>query len=227
MKKSILSILLFSGILLSAKGQEARLNLYGGYVFDDNLDAYYETNQYVNGLVNGGFQYGGSIEFLTPEKVGIELMYIGHNTTFPISFNAGFSSGPRVAENDLNLNYALVGINKYSDSDGKLEGYGGLLLGALFSNAKNTSISDSSGARYVGTTSSATRFSWGLKLGANIWVKPNIGIKVQTQFLSTTQGVGESAYYGYYGTYYGYATYVNMFQWSFSSGLVFKLNSQK
>jgi len=226
MKTIYLTLISLLIVAFSVQAQEKRINLYGGYVFDDNLDAYYDYDNYVNALVKGGFQYGGSIEFLTPEQLGIELMYIGQNTTFPISFNSGFSSGARSAENDLNLNYALVGINKYARGTGKMEGYGGLLLGCLFSDATNISISDSVGTKYTGTSVSETRFTWGLKLGGNIWVKENIGIKVQAQFLSTTQGVGTSAYYGYYGTYYGYATYINMFQWSFSSGLVFKLGSK-
>lgn len=227
MKKIFLSILFLNLIFITAHGQEKRINLYGGYVFDDNLDAYYETNQYVNGLVKGGFQYGGSIEFVTQEKLGIELMYIGQNTTFPLSFDAGFANGQRTAQNDLNLNYVMFGVNKYKNLNDKVEGYGGLLLGALFSNGKNTSISDTSGASYLeGSSASDTRFAWGLKLGANIWVKDNIGIKIQSQLLSAKQGIGESAYYGYYGTYYGYSTFVYMWQFSFSAGLVFKIGSK-
>jgi hypothetical protein len=211
----------------TVSAQEKRINLYGGYVFDDNLSEYYDSYNYINATVKGGFQYGGSIEFLTPDKLGFELLYMGHNTTIPLTGNAGFSNGQREATNDLNLNYAMVSINKYSDVDGKVEGYGGLLLGCLFSDVTNTGVSDTTGLKIAeGASSSGTRFSWGLKLGTNIWVKENIGIKLQAQFLSTTEAIGGSSYYGYYGSYYGYYSYINMFQWSFSSGLVFKLGGK-
>ena len=224
MKNIFVSILLLLVIHSFVQAQEKRINLYGGYVFDDNLNSYYSSYQYVNGTVKGGFQYGGGIEFITPEHMGIELLYIGQMTTLPISFNSGFNNGARNATNDFNLNYALLGINRYMRHEGsKMEGYGGLLLGCLFSDAKNTGISDSSASHYEGFSSSATRFTWGLKLGANMWVSDNVGIKVQSQLLSTLDAVGGASYYG---NYYGYYTYINMLQFSFSGGLVFKLGGK-
>jgi hypothetical protein len=227
MKKICLSLAMLVAVIFSVQAQETRINLYGGYVFDDDLNHYYDSYNYIDGTVKGGFQYGASLEFLTPTEVGIELMYLGRQTTLPLTIDAGFSSGPRVAQNDFNMNYALVSLNKYSkDPNGKLEGYGGLMMGCLFSDLKNTSVSDSVGKQYTGSSSSATRFTWGLKLGANYWFKEKIGVKFQAQFLSTTEKIGETTYYTYYGTYYGYATKINMLQWCFSTGLVFKLGGK-
>jgi hypothetical protein len=224
MKTIYLSMISLLIITFSVQAQEKRINLYGGYVFDDNIDSYYDYDEYVNANVKGGLQYGGSIEFINPSQLGVELLYIGQNTTVPISYNVGFQNGSRNATNDLNLNYALIGINKYSkSSNSKLEGYGGLMLGCLFSSVKNTGISDSSASVYEGASSSGTRFTWGLKLGGNMWVSEKVAIKLQGQFLSTTEAVGGTSYYG---SYYGYYTYLNMFQWSFSTGLVFKLGSK-
>ena len=56
MKKLLLSIALV-GIMLSSNAQEKRLNLYGGYVFDDSFESYYDYSNYVNGKIKGGFQY--------------------------------------------------------------------------------------------------------------------------------------------------------------------------
>ncbi len=224
MKTIYLTLISLLIVIFTVQAQEKRINLYGGYVFDDHIDSYYDFDEYINGTVKGGFQYGGSIEFINPHQLGIEILYLGQSTTVPISYDAGFQNGGRNATNDLNLNYAMIGINKYSRAaDSKLEGYGGLMLGCLFSDATNTGISDSSASIYEGSSASATRFTWGLKLGANMWVSEKVAIKLQTQFLSTTDAIGGTAYYG---GYYGYYTYVNMFQWSFNTGLVFKLGSK-
>ena len=221
MKKITISAIVLFVTVSSVFAQEKRINLYGGYVFDDNIDQFNTNSQYVNAKVKGGFQYGGSIEFLSPEEIGIELLYIGQNTTMPVSANYGFATGARNGTYDVNLNYALAGINKYAKS-GKMEGYGGLMMGCLFSNASSSGNRDSVGNNYGSISSSSTHFSWGLKLGANYWVGTNVGIKFQAQFLSTTKAYGGGQYYGYYGGYYSYYSYVNMFQWNFSTGLVFR-----
>src|SRR5205085_9543827 len=124
MKKISSTIIILFVMLFSASAQEKRINLYGGYVFDDGIDQFNETGNYLNATVKGGFQYGGSIEFLTPAELGVELLYIGQSTTMPLSFNSGFATGARNGTYDVNLNYALVSINKYSRS-GMMEGYGG------------------------------------------------------------------------------------------------------
>jgi len=219
--KRICLFVLFLLIIFSVRAQEKRINLYGGYVFDDNIDKFNDYDQYINATVKGGFQYGAGLEFLTPGELGIELLYIGQSTTLPVSLNSGFATGSRSGTYDLNLNYALIGANKYSRS-GMMEGFGGIMLGCLFSNASGPGNTDSLGTNFGSLNSSSTHFSWGLKLGANMWVGKSVAIRLQAQFLSTAEAIGGSSYYGYYGSYYGYYSYLNMFQWNFSTGLVFK-----
>jgi hypothetical protein len=221
MKRIYLSVIIFFAIVFSAQSQEKRVNLYGGYVFDDGIDQFNDYNSYVNATVKGGFQYGASIEFIAPSEIGLELLYIGQSTTMPVSFNSSFSTGTRNGTYDVNLNYALVSLNKYSRS-GKMEGYGGLMMGCLFSNSDNIGNKDSLGTNYGSISSSSTHFSWGLKLGLNYWVGNNVGLKFQAQFLSTSQAYGGGTYYGGYYGYYDYYSYINMFQWNFSTGLVFR-----
>ncbi len=224
MKKIFLSII-FLTIISTASAQEKRINLYGGYVFEDAIDVFNDYNQYVNATVKGGVQYGGSIEFFTPYEMGVELMYLGQSTTMPLSLNSNYLTGARNGVYDVNLNYGLVSLNKYS-RNGMMEGYGGLMLGCLFSNATNSGNLDSLGNRYQSVNTSSTHFTWGLKLGANMWVSNSVAIKLQAQFLSTSEAFGGGSYYGYYGYYYDYYSYINLFQWNFSSGLVFSFGGE-
>jgi hypothetical protein len=229
MRKILLSAILLFTTLLSSYAQEKRINLYGGYVFDDGLDVFNDYNQYVNGTVKGGFQYGASLEFVTEHEMGLELLWLGRSTELPLTFDAFLPSGPRKGTYDVNLNYAMLSINKYS-REGNIEGYGGLMFGCLFSDATNAGNMDSLGNRYSSISTSGTHFSWGLKLGANMWVAKNIAIKLQGQFISTSEAFGGTDYYGYYGGYYGYygySSYINLFQWNFSTGLVFKFGGNQ
>ena len=215
---------MLSVLIFSAQAQEMRLNTYAGYAMDDNLSAHYNYDEYVNGTVKGGLQYGGGLEFVNSNELGFELLYLGQNTTLPINFDAKFVYGPRSAKTDFNMNYALVGVNKYSKQPGgMMEGYGGIMLGCLFSNATVTNITDSALNRYTGASSNGARFTWGLKLGSNIWLNKNVAVKLQAQLLSTIDAVGGS---GYYGSYYGYYSYMAMWQFSFSTGLVFKFGNK-
>jgi hypothetical protein len=211
MKKIILSVIMLSGLFLSSNAQEKRLNLYGGYVFDDNIDYYYDYYNYYNAKIKGGFQYGAGMEFMVKPDYGVELLWIGQNTTVPTSY---YSIVAKSTTFDLNLNYAmLAGTRHVEKPGGKLEGYGGFMLGALFASAKNPE-NNSSG--------SATKFAWGLRLGGNIWASEKVGIKIQAQLLSAVQSVGGSLYFGTGGAGAGVSTYSSMLQFSVSSGLVFR-----
>jgi hypothetical protein len=66
---------------------DKRLNLYGAYVFDDEVSSYYDpyTNYYY-GTIKAGFQYGAGLEFMPNPEVGAELLWIGQTTTAPISY---------------------------------------------------------------------------------------------------------------------------------------------
>ncbi len=42
----------------------------------------------------------------------------------------------------------------------------------------------------LGEPKSTTKFAWGLRLGANIWLIERVGIKLQAHLLSAVQGFG-------------------------------------
>lgn len=217
MKRIYLPVLMCLIIVSSIKAQEKRINLYGGYVFDDKFDSYYDAYNYYNGKIKGGFQYGGGIEFMIRPDYGVELLYIGQSTTAPTTYYDYYSliEGVKTSTFDVNLNYAMLAGSSHVQKEGsKVEGYGGFMLGALFIDAKNPDN---------GNSNSGTKFAWGLRLGGNIWASDKVGVKIQAQLLSAVQSVGGSLYFGTGGAGAGVSAYSSMLQFSLSSGLVFRL----
>jgi hypothetical protein len=217
MKKFTVSILMLSIISLIAFGQsEKRINLYGNYVFDDSFDSYYDAYNYYNGKIKGGFQYGAGLEFMIKQNYGLELLYMGQSTTAPTTYYDESSfQGVQSADLDLSLNWAmLAGGKKMQRPGSKFEGYGGLMLGALFISAENPRS---------GKSNSATKFAWGMRLGGNIWASEKVGIKLQAQLLSAVQSVGGGLYFGTGGAGAGVSTYSSMLQFGLGGGLVFRL----
>src|SRR5205085_9391654 len=138
MRKTILTLLLFYIFIHKAEAQQTRVNLYGNYVFDDKFDSYYDPYNYYNGKIKGGFQYGVGIEYMSHDDYGFELLYIGQSTTAPTYYYTNSYLVQRYSVFDLNLNYAMIGGNRHMmSSSGKMEGYGGFMLGALFANVKD------------------------------------------------------------------------------------------
>jgi hypothetical protein len=215
MKKILLPILILFVTIISVKAQEKRINLYGGYVFDDKFDSYYDAYNYYNGKIKGGLQYGAGIEFMSHQDYGFELLWIGQTTTAPTYYIPSGKFIESFSEFDLNLNYAMIaGTRHMQKPGGKVEGYGGFMLGALFASAKNPDN---------GYSDSSTKFAWGIRLGGNFWASDKVGIKLQAQLLSAVQSVGGSLYFGTGGAGAGVSTYSSMLQFSLSSGLVFRL----
>ena len=203
---------------ISAHSQGVRLNAYGNYVFDDNVNDYYSSTSYFDGKIKGGFLYGGGLEFRVHEMYGVELIYLRLDTKAPIDyydFNAG---SPKSTELDLTINYILAGGVRSMQTSKKVETYGGFMLGVGILDAKNPDN---------GKSNDATKFAWGIRLGANIWASESFGLKLQAQMLSITQGAGGGLYFGTSGGGAGVSTYSSMLQFALGGGLTFKLGHKK
>jgi len=212
MKKPLLTIIAVCLVQICF-GQTARLNLYSAYVFDDHFDSYYDPGNYYEGKITGGYQWGAGIEFLPRPNAGIELIYFGQYTTAPTSYQKGYI--PKYATLDLNMNYIMLGGNKYVRPTGsKLEGFGGLMAGMVIISAKNSD---------EGYSNSATKFAWGARLGAIIWASPKVGIKAEMLLLSAVQSAGGGLYFGTGGVGAGVSTYSSIYQFSLGGGLVINL----
>lgn len=214
MKKVIfISVFAIATVYASAQSK-VRLNLYSSYVFDDGFDAYNDVNTYFDGTVKGGLQWGGGIEFTPSDYYSVELTYLNKNSTVPSSFKGGLGVPERHEDFDVTLNYILLGGNGLrKSSSGKVEGFGGLMGGVLITDVKVPS---------EGTSGSHTNFAWGGKLGANIWVSPKIGIKLQSQLLVSSRATGGDVFYGYWGPVY-LNTYTTLLQFGLGGGLTIKI----
>lgn len=204
-------------LTLMATAQKARLNAYGMYVFPDGFDSYYSTSSYYNGTIEGSFQGGVGLEFMTSERNCIELMWQHQSTHADTRYLDLGSFGPdeKHTNFDLNIDYLMIGSDGHIQKPGsKVEGYGGLFLGCAFVGAKNPDN---------GNHNTATKFAWGARLGANIWANEKFGIKLQAGLLSIAQGAGGGLYFGTGGVGAGVSTYSSIYQFQLGGGLTFKL----
>jgi hypothetical protein len=213
--KTILSILMLA-FFIPALSQHTRLNGYAGYVFDDKVDSYYDVNNYYNGTIKGGFQWGVGLEYLAGQNNGIEVLYLHQSTTAPTTYiQSGQLGGVKTTNFDVNLDWIMLAGNRYIKSPGsKVEGFGGLMMGAALLDFKNPSN---------GNSNSATKFAWGFKGGANIWATPKLAIKLQAQLISAVQGAGGSLYYGTGGGGAAVTGYSSMLQFGLGGGICLAL----
>lgn len=216
--KPILSILLIC-FFIPALSQNTRLNGYAVYAFDDKFDSYYSGTDYYEGKFKAGLQWGIGLEFLPQVVQGIELLYLNQQTTAPTRYWAPGQITEKTTNFDVGFNWIMLAGNRYIQKPGsKVEGFGGAMLGAVIINVENPDN---------GTDNSATKFAWGLKLGANIWASDKMAIKLQGQLMSAVQGAGGGLYFGTGGAGAGVSTYSSMLQFGLGGGLSFKLGGAK
>jgi hypothetical protein len=210
MKKILISAVLIVASICTATAQ-ARLNFYGAYVFDDGFEVFGDANNYYNGKVKGGFQWGAGAQYVFSPSASAELLYINHSTTAPTTFKFG-TNAIKNEDFNVNLHYIMAsGDGLYHR--GKAEGYAGFMMGALITDVEAPSVSKSS---------SHTSFAWGGRLGTTIWTSERIGIKLQALLLSSSHGTGGETYFTWYGPIY-LTTYSTLWQFSLGGGLTFKL----
>ncbi|WP_435133501.1 hypothetical protein [Formosa sp. A9] len=217
MKKIYISLALITLIGSFSWAQNFNINLYGSYAFADSFDSYYDYNNYYDGKIEDGFQWGAGLEYMTNHNTGIELMYLRHDTNAPTYYlDQGFFVNERFTNFDLGINYILLGGNRYFRASGSpLEGFGGLSAGMVIANIDNPDN---------GNSETTTKFAWGAKLGGIYWLSDKLGIKAQAQLLSAVQAMGGGFYFSGYGPSAGLSSYSTIYQFSLGGGLVFKMN---
>jgi hypothetical protein len=200
----------------SAFTQHVRLNVYGNYVFDDQVESFYSTTNYFHGVIKGDAMWGTGIEFRTYEEYGLELLYMRQDTKADVHYYDLASVGDRDGEIDLAINWIQVAATRYLVTKRMVEPYGGLMLGVAVLKGTNPENQ---------VSESATKFGWGIRLGTNIWLTDRLGLKLQTQFLCATQAAGGSLYFGTGGSGAAVTTYSTMAQFVLGGGLTFRLGS--
>ena len=193
-------------------GPSVRLHGYTTYAFDDNhVDSYYSNTSYFDGAFEGGFQWGGGLEVLPAPGMGVEITYLRLDSKAPMTY---YNGGAQYTNFDLATNWLLIGGNKYMPNNSKVEPYGGFMLGMAIFGVENPDNMNET---------SATKFAWGAKLGANVWANEKVGIKLQMNLLSAVQAVGGSLYFGTGGAGAGVSGFSTFYQFSLGGGLVFKI----
>jgi hypothetical protein len=197
MKKYIL-FLLFLASATTLKAQDMAVNLYGGYVFGDDI-----TLQYGYGHVDESAIYGGSLEFNMPRNVSVELSYQYQSTT--ASANQGLISD----KGNIAVSYVMIEGNRYARFKEQFAGYfgGGLGIGIVTPDTDYSTI---------------CRLAWKIKAGLLITPSDKFGIKLGMQLNSLVQGIGGGLYFGTGGASAGASLYSSIYQFGFNGGIYFR-----
>jgi len=191
---------------------QIRLHANANYVFDDRIDSYFDANNFYNGKIRGGFQWGGALEYMIKPQYGIELSYYRQDAVAPLKTT---KYPLQNHDFDLAINYIFLSGSRYiRKPGGKVEGFGGMGLGMAIINAKDPA---------TGKTSNSTNFAWQLRGGAIIWGSEKIGIKLQAQLQSAVQAVGGGVFFGTGGAGAGVSTFSSVVQFGLGGGLVFNI----
>src|SRR5882672_5402724 len=110
MKSLICSLLFLTLFSAAGKSQNIHLNLYSAYVFPDKFDSYYDASDYYNGQIQGGYQWGGGLEYMVNPAYGIELLYYREDTKAPTYY---WNNGEKYSNLDLGINYIMLGGDRY------------------------------------------------------------------------------------------------------------------
>lgn len=189
-----------------------RINAYSNYIFSDHVDSYYDANNYYNGYVRDGFQWGLGAEVMVRPEMGVELSYLREDTKaslknykYPVTYH----------DYDLAINYIMLnGTRYFRKPGGRVEPFAGLGAGLGIFNAKDP---------VDGMKTNLTKFSWQVRAGAIIWASDAVGVRLQAQLQSAVQAIGGGVYVGTGGAGAGVSSYSTIYQFGLGGGLVFKL----
>jgi len=177
------------------------LNLYGSYIFKDNI--YFDN---FSGYAAEGFQYGAGLEYFVEEARSLEVKYLRQETHFPLYA----SGGNQLNEgNDKALvSYVLLSGTNYFESSPKQMAvpFAGFGVGVGFLDANNGG--------------STAKFAWDARLGVQIKTSSQISFKFQASLQSITAAVGSD----FYSTSIGAVAlpdYVTLWQFGLGGALCF------
>lgn len=186
----------------SLNAQTTRLNGYGGYTFADKM-SFSGYPGYDQARINESSHFGGGLEFEIRPRKSVEIYYQTQSTT-------GSLLGTLTEyKTDVKVEYLMAGGMGYAGNE-KVQGFGGLMLGAAFLSSE---------------TVNATKFGIGGRLGVLILANDRIGIRLGAQVLSVVQGAGGGFYFGTGGAGAGVSTYSSIYQFGLFGGIALSLGS--
>ena len=164
-------------------------------------------------LLREVFNGGGGLEYMPAPTIGVEFTYLRLDSKAIMDYyDVVLRTDVPI---DISHNYLFLSFNKYMPVNPKVEPFGGMQLGM--------GIYRMGGILQNDNESSATKFCWGIKAGANIWASEKVGIKLQAGLISAVQAVGGSVYFGTGGAGAGVSGFSTYWQFSLGGGLVFRL----
>ncbi|QYA26757.1 hypothetical protein G3I01_15070 [Gramella sp. MT6] len=201
---------------LNLNAQDINLTLQGGYFFDDSFDSYFDFDEFYEGKIEGGFQWGVGVEYMVMPENGFELSYLRQDTNSPTTYYRRNDAYIQFTNFDLGINYIMLGGNRYFRiPESQVDGFIGLMAGVVTASVDNPEN---------GNKNNATKFAWGAKFGGVYWFLNYLGFKAQANIISSVQAMGGGLYFGTGGTGAGLSSYSTIYQFGFAGGLVFKFN---
>jgi len=198
--------------------QQYKINLYNSYVFNDDIDAVTNGNNYFTGTVEGGYQWGIGFEYIIKQTYGIELMYNRQNTDFKVNYTTNNDTNANKTFG-VDVNYILLGGNKYIPLQAKtVKPFGGLMIGlAILSN--NDPL--------PGAETSSTKFAWEGRIGSDFMFSPNVGLRIQGTVQSAVQSIDGGLYLGTGGLGAGLNSESSMYQFGLGGSLIIQFGQPK
>lgn len=216
MKKFITALFVLGSVLLLSQDSSAqwRLNLYGGYGFDDNIEARTDNGAYFNGDIKGTAFWGGGFEYVLQRNYGIELLYMREDTDVEINYTYNANLNDTAIKPGVGMNFIMLAGNGYTPiPNSPMELFGSVMLGmGIFENKDPL----------PGAESSSTVFAYGFRAGTNIWFSQSVGIKLMGQLVSGAQAFGSGFYVGTGGISAGVNPESSMLQFGLGGGLSIK-----
>lgn len=201
-KSTLLGVFALGLVSVPLSAQNIRLNLYGGYTYQDKfpIGGTYYGYAYTEGRVAEGQHFGGSIEFDVRPNKAIELSFQQQKTQGYLG-----SGRTEIGPYDINLHYIMIGGLGRLPFSPAVSGYGGINIGCGWMTGDDE----------------VTKFAWGGKLGLQINLTETVALKAGAQLMSPVQGFGGGFYFGTGGASAGVSTYSSIYQFGWTGGLCF------
>ena len=203
---------------MMGNAQRLRLNTYGSYVLDGTYHIYYENGDSYEGKINHGLQLGAGAEYMLTKNYGVDFSWLQRCTN--VLPQEIMDSDNRQAK--LKLNYFLLGLNVYPQTKpSRLQFYGGASAGVIVQNAKGSSTPICDNKNHP-----LTKFSWAARLGGVCWLSDKVGVKLQTQWLSSLQFKDDIVDFDVHRLAMGPVDFSIVNQLEMGTGIIIKLGKQ-
>ena len=206
MKRAILISVLFYCVT-AVNAQKVDVHGIYGWQWGGKVDGYDPiTLRAAEYRVEAAEYWGAGLDVVLPNDITVQLIYTTQSTVI----TKNVSGRDKTDLTEANIDYWQIGGLRTLPL-GKIEPYGGLLLGLAVIRPTEPGYS------------STTKFAVGLKGGIKIWLTDRLGIKGELGMQLPMQGGGFSFGCGGGGCGTGVSTYTTIVQGQVGGGVVLRL----